>query len=142
MPKRKSYTVQEKLESITRVTQHGETQANVSRDNGISESTLCGLIRDEHKMLDFVNIGDSNDGTKRKKARTAGDTDLNRAVYSWFVKEKQAGTAISDQFKIIGEVRSADFKAAVAFMPILQTYILDNDLVPEQIYNADETVLY
>jgi hypothetical protein len=46
------------------------------------------------------------------------------------------------QVKITGEVRSADTAAAEAFTPILQTYIRDNDLVPDQIYNADETALY
>ena len=179
--KRKSYTVQDKLEAITRVKQCCETQASVSRNNNIPESILHGWIRDEHKMCDFSDIVNSNDGTKRKKARTAGDRDLDRTVYSWFVKVRQVGTPISgplmavqpqkfhkqlhvdnhveftaskgslnrfkqhngiSQFKITGEVRSIDFAAADAFTPILQMYILDNDLLPEQIYNADETVLY
>ena len=132
-------------------------------------------------MLDFVNTVDSNDGTKRKKASRAGDTDFDRAVYIWFVKERQqTGTPISgmmmavqaqklhkqlhidnageftaskgwlnrckqchgiSRFKITGEIRSADFAAADVF-----TYstdlVLDKDLVPKQVYNAEETALY
>ncbi len=95
MPKRKSYTVTEKLEAVTRVKQRGETQAKVSRENGVPESTLRGWIRDEKKMRDFVDTVDSSDGMKRKKARTANDPELDKAVYSWFVKERQAGTPIS-----------------------------------------------
>jgi transposase-like protein len=66
MPKRKSYTVTEKLEAVTRVKQHSETQAKVSRENGVPESTLRGWIRDEKKMRDFVDTVDSSDGMKRK----------------------------------------------------------------------------
>jgi hypothetical protein len=118
---------------------------------------------------------------KRKRARTANDPDLDKAVFTWFVKERSAGTPISGpvlsvqaqkfhnelhtdnpgdfvaskgwlnrfqhrhgitQVKITGEVRSADTTAADAFTPIFKTYISDNNLVPEQIYNADETALY
>lgn len=38
MPKRKSYSVREKLVVVARV-QNGESQAKVSRDNGVPEST-------------------------------------------------------------------------------------------------------
>ena len=38
--KRKSYSVREKLEVVSRV-QKGESQAKVSRDNGVPESSRC-----------------------------------------------------------------------------------------------------
>jgi hypothetical protein len=94
MPKRKSYSVREKLDVIARVKQ-GESQAKVSRDNGVPESTIRGWIKDEPKLRDFVDVVDSTDGMKRKKARTANDPDLDKAVFTWFVKERSAVTPIS-----------------------------------------------
>jgi len=37
----------------------------------------------------------NKNGKKRKKARTASDPGPDKAVYSWLVKERQAGTPIS-----------------------------------------------
>jgi len=45
-------------------------------------------------ICDLVNTVDSSHGMKRKKARTASDPELDKAVYSWFVKVRQAGTPI------------------------------------------------
>ena len=169
------------MDVITRVKGGGFSQASVSRDKGIPESTIRGWIKDEQKLRDFVDTVDSSDGMQRKKARTANDPELDKAVFSWFVKERQAGTPISgpvlsmqaqkfhsqlhadnsgdfvaskgwlnrfqhrhgiSQVKINGESRSADTTAADEFIPIMKTYMADNDLLPEQIYNADETALY
>ena len=41
MPKRKSYSVEEKLVVVARV-QNGESQANVSRNNSVPQSTIRG----------------------------------------------------------------------------------------------------
>ena len=47
------------------------------------------------KLHDFVDTIDSTDGMKRKKARTANDPELDKAVFTWLVKERQAGISIS-----------------------------------------------
>ena len=39
----------------------GESEANVSRDYGVSEDTLRGCLKDEEMLLDFVNMVDSSD---------------------------------------------------------------------------------
>ena len=64
MPKRKSYSVREKLVVVARV-QNGESQANVSRDNGVPQSNIRSWLKDEQKLRDFVATGDSTDGMKR-----------------------------------------------------------------------------
>ena len=45
------------------------------------------------------------------------------------------------QVKISGELKSADLEAAASFSPQLKTYMNENQLIPEQIYNCDETTL-
>ena len=44
--------------------------------------------------------------------------------------------------RIAGEIRSADTQAAEAFLPELQRVVEDESLVPEQIFNCNETGLY
>ena len=44
--------------------------------------------------------------------------------------------------RIQGEIRSSDSDAAEAFLPQLQTVVEAEGLVPDQIWNADETGLY
>jgi hypothetical protein len=38
---------------------------------------------------------DSDDGFKRKRARTANDTELDDAVYTWFTEQREQGVPIS-----------------------------------------------
>ena len=52
--KRKSYSVKDKLEAVERV-KRGESQAKVSRDVSISESTLRGWLKNEAKLIDGLH---------------------------------------------------------------------------------------
>jgi len=180
-PKRKhtSYTFQQKLEIVSRI-RNGETQAKVSREQGIPESTLRGWLKDEGKIRDFTDELDQPEGMARKRARTAQDPVVDRALYSWFVEKRADGTPISGPIlqsqatqiaqtlhgdsntllcsegwlarwkrrhgirsvRITGEIRSADVEAAEAFLPQLQAIVEEEDLVADQIYNADETGLF
>ena len=69
----------------------GESQANVSRDNGVPGSTIRGWLRKEWKLRDFVDTVNSTDRMKGKKARTAKDPQHDKAVFTRFAKETQAG---------------------------------------------------
>ena len=50
MPKRKSCSVREKLVVVARV-QNGESKATVSHYNGVPQSTICGCLQNEQKLL-------------------------------------------------------------------------------------------
>ena len=54
MPKRKCYTVREKLNLIDRV-RNGEGQTKVAREMCVAESTLRGWLKDENKLREFVD---------------------------------------------------------------------------------------
>ena len=71
----------------------GESHANVSCDNGMQELTIRGSLKDKEKLCDFVYMVDSTDGTRRNKI-TAGDPQLDNAVFTWFVKERQSGPTV------------------------------------------------
>ncbi len=94
MPKRKAYAVRDKLAAITQVKQ-GQSQARVSREYGVPESTLRGWLKDESKLRDFVHTVDESDGMDRKRARTAENPTLDSAMYTWFVQEQRSGVPLS-----------------------------------------------
>ena len=81
MPKRKAYTVREKLAVITRI-RNGESQVKVSKDTGVAESTLRGWLKSEVQLRDFVDSVDGDGGLARKKARTAKDGPLDSAMFN------------------------------------------------------------
>ena len=79
MPKRKSYSVREKLNLVTRI-RNGESQCTVSRETSIAESTLRAWLKDEKKLRDYVDTLQDEDGMKRKKQRSAKDQVLDTAT--------------------------------------------------------------
>lgn len=92
--KRKAYSVNDKLTVIERV-RNGESQAKLSRELKISESTIRGWLKGENKLREFVHTVDENDGLQRKRARKSNLDDLDDAVYKWFVQQQQSGVPIS-----------------------------------------------
>jgi len=87
MPKRKhtSYNMQQKLDCVLRI-RNGETQAKVSREIGVPESTLRGWLKDEDKLRNFVADLDKEEGLQRKRVRLAADPALDKATFNWFAQ--------------------------------------------------------
>ena len=65
----KAYSVEDKLSAISRV-RGGESQAKVSWDLGVAKSTLCGWLKDENKLHEFVHSIDEIGGLARKHGFT------------------------------------------------------------------------
>ena len=78
--KRKAWTVSDKVNAVERIDK-GESQAKVSRDLGVSESTLRGWLKDKEKLREFLHTVDENGGLNRKRARLANDERLDAALY-------------------------------------------------------------
>jgi len=94
MPKRKSYSVKEKLEVISRV-RNGETQAKVSRETGVPGGTLRGWLKDEHKLKTYLEEVDTEDGLQMRKAVPPQDPVMDKATFAWFVQKRAEGVPIS-----------------------------------------------
>ena len=101
--KRKAYSINDKIQIVDRL-RSGESQASVSRELGISDSTLRGWLKADSKLR--ASLGDMNaGGSMRKRQRTAKDQQLEKAVIDWFNHERSQGTPISgprlqDQAKV------------------------------------------
>ena len=52
-------------------------------------------VREEEKLRQFIDTIEHDEGLARKKARTAKDSDLDQAVYTWFVQRRHEGVPIS-----------------------------------------------
>ena len=74
--KRKAWTVSDKVNAVERIN-NGKSQAKVSRDIGVSESTLCGWLKDKEKLREFLHMVDESDGLNRKPAGLANDERLD-----------------------------------------------------------------
>ena len=71
MLKHKSYSVIDKLAVIASI-KCSESQANMSSDNGVPESTIHRWLRDEYKLCDFI------DWMKRKKSQNCQRPQLDK----------------------------------------------------------------
>ena len=94
MSKRKQFSLRDKLGAIDRV-KSGESRVKVRTDLGLTESTLRTWLSNEAKLRTFLVDIDSDEGLSRKRRRLGQDTDLDAAVYTWFVQARQNGIPIS-----------------------------------------------
>ena len=85
-----AYSVNDKLTVIERV-RKGESQAKLSRELNVAESTIRSWLKDENKLREFVHTVDEDDGLLRKRAHKADLDDLDEAIYKWFVQQQQSG---------------------------------------------------
>ncbi|CAM5085439.1 unnamed protein product [Natator depressus] len=92
--KQKAWIVKEKLETLDRL-KSGMSQAKVSKEVGVGESTLRGWIKEEEKLRSMLVELDESEGLERKLLKTAQDNQLDRAVFTWFTQERSDGTPIS-----------------------------------------------
>ena len=92
-----------------------------------------GRLRDKSKLRSFVHNVEEGEELSRKHAG-AHDPALDSA--RWQRRHRIT------QVKICGEVESADLEAAESFPPQLKSYMNDNQLTPEQVYNCDETAIF
>jgi len=59
--KRKAWTVSDKLNAVECIG-NCDTQAKVSRDLGVAESTLRGWLKEKDKLREFLHTVDKSDG--------------------------------------------------------------------------------
>uniref|UniRef100_A0A4W3J4W6 HTH CENPB-type domain-containing protein n=1 Tax=Callorhinchus milii TaxID=7868 RepID=A0A4W3J4W6_CALMI len=160
--------IQEKLKLVNRI-RCGESQARVSREAGVPESTLRGWLKEELKLRTFTMTA----SISRKRARPARDVTLDTVVYNWIMQKKSQGIPIPGprlkaQAEKFSKVLNGDtsfvasqgwlhrFNKRHGFSQIkfncsttvlsspqdLKTILEKEQLSDEQVYIAGESVLY
>ena len=85
----KSYSITDKLTVIARI-KHDESQAAVSWDNCLPESTIQRWLTGEKSCMIFlIQLIPLIWWKEEKKARIVKDLQLDKAVFTWFLKERQ-----------------------------------------------------
>ena len=123
MPKRKAYSVCEKLRLVTRI-RNGETQCKVSREMCIPESTLRGWIKDEVKLRKFAHTVQEDDGLQQKKIRFTYDGTLLDTVAANSVNKRlaiQHSTVLDTT-----DLNSANKQLAIQHSTVLNTVDLNS----------------
>jgi hypothetical protein len=131
--KRKAYYLNEKLTVIERV-HNGESRSKVCSELKLAESTLRGWLKDKLKFWDYLHEVDSDDGFKRKQARTANNTELDDAVYTWFTQQREqgvpiSGTIIKAQADKMAQTMDTDSDGWFYFFNIFYIHVIFLDLL-------------
>ena len=93
--KRKVLTIEKRLD-ICRRLKSGATITKLSKELGISKSTICDIKRRSDKLTSFAAKMDSTEGSlKRKTMKLASDARLDDALYLCFVQKRYQGIPVS-----------------------------------------------
>ena len=65
IPKQKSYSITDILAVIASIKWSDETEANLSHDNVVPESTISRWLTDKERLCEFIHIVDSTDLMKK-----------------------------------------------------------------------------
>ena len=70
--------------------------SRISAEYGIEKSTVFDIIKSEDKLKAFQSQLQNEDCTKKRCiVRTADFSDVDKAVFLWFVQEQAAGVPVS-----------------------------------------------
>jgi len=92
--KRKNLTLQDKIRVIE-MREKGYSLNRVANEFSIGKSTVFDIVKQKHKLKDFIAERQREDCSSRKKMRKSDDNSLDKAVYLWFIQERSKGTPIS-----------------------------------------------
>jgi len=96
--KRKRFvlTLPKKLELVQRM-EKGESRSKLMAEFGVSSSTLYDLKKQKDKLLSFVSSTESPSSKieKRKSLKGPKFSELDRALYIWFMAQRSEGKAVT-----------------------------------------------
>ena len=89
--KRVVLTIAEKLK-ICQLVRGGRTLQSLADEYGVGKSTVHDIVKNEEKLQAFQKeIRDGDCIKKRKTAKRADLSELDKAVYLWFVQQRCKG---------------------------------------------------
>jgi len=89
----KQFSIVEKIEIIDKI-KAGQSRTSIIKEFGVPEGTLRGWLKDEEKLRTAISEMDTPD-QKRKRFKGANDTELDKAVITWFTQARTEGMPIS-----------------------------------------------
>ncbi|XP_069678783.1 tigger transposable element-derived protein 7-like [Periplaneta americana] len=94
-PKRKRVvlSIADKLEIISRL-EAGASVAAVAGEYGLGLTTVKDLRRNKDRLRQFANTYDAGGVSARKTLKLPTDTNLEVAVYRWYIQQRATGVAV------------------------------------------------
>lgn len=116
--KRKSFTVEQKVEIIKLVVDKKEHQSDVAKKFGLSATTVNGFITKRDKILEEWNRG----CIAKKKFRSPESYALDTALLQWFTTQRANNVPLSQVLliekakQLAEQLRIEDFKASSGYI--------------------------
>lgn len=175
--KRHFLSLEKKMEIID-LLKKGATSTSLMNKYGVAKSTIFAIKKQQRNIRSTTANTFSGSG-KRKTLRSGEFIKMERALYKWFLKNRERNAPMSSNIlktkakffyekiykktdfkasdgwfqnfkkrfgirilKICGEKLSSQAELVEPFLKKLANKIKELDLIPDQLYNADETGLY
>ena len=167
-----------KLRILDRL-ENGEKAVDIASEFGVGKSTVSDIKAAKNKLREFM-ANSETDNVGRHTMKPCADESLDKALYTWFIQERNRGTPLSGpilkekalwfhkqlhpedhsftasegwlnrwknrhgvrQLAIQGELLSSTGYDTEPFKQALAEWMVEKEIGPEQLYNADETGLY
>ena len=107
----------------------GEKGTNLAQEFGISKQQISDIQKNKDKILKMTDSIKTSERLKRKSLKLAGDEQLNKALYAWFIQQRYTGTPVSgspllqEKVKHFSthlntEIADREFKASTGWLEI------------------------
>ena len=92
--KRSVLSIKDKQAIIQRSDQ-GAKGTHLSLEYDISKQQISGIRKNREKIMKFADNIETSAGLQRKSSKVAGDLQLDKALYAWFIQRRTSGAPIS-----------------------------------------------
>ncbi|CAG5048130.1 unnamed protein product [Parnassius apollo] len=138
--KHKTLDLNNKMEILKKL-DSGENMCKLAKEYGVGRATIHDLKKKRQKIVDHVKTMESGPG-KRKTLKVGDCPKMENALYidGWLDKfKKRFGIRL---LTVSGEKLSSDESAVQPFIQHFKNKVEELGLLPDQIYNADESGLF
>ena len=93
--KRVVLSMSQKLRIIERLDK-GEKAVELSAEYSVGKSTIAAIKKSKHELREFVAGMEEYQGTEKcHTMKVSSDENMDKAVFTWFVQERERGSPIS-----------------------------------------------
>lgn len=91
--KRKAISLDTKVEIVNEVKKGLKTKSDIAKEYGLASSTFSTILKNKDVILE--NYNSEGFGQNRKRFRSGNFTDIENALFTWFVKARSENIPIT-----------------------------------------------
>ncbi|XP_044002409.1 tigger transposable element-derived protein 2-like [Aphidius gifuensis] len=93
--KRKTVSIQEKLDALDEIEKKKKTSTEIARQLGVGHSTVCGWKKDEKLLNMQRELIHAVQANNMKRLRQVDNPLVDKATWQWFKEQKKSGAQLS-----------------------------------------------